>query len=100
MIGAGTIINPLIKVVTTVAILAAVYFLLVKPVLDTTNDAFESVGLDGIPSLETLPTDIQDQIDSALDGTDSADARRLADCIARVEPDTDKIQRCVERFSP
>jgi hypothetical protein len=46
MIGAGTFINPLMKVVTTVAILAAVYFFIVKPVLDTTentvNRAFDT----------------------------------------------------------
>lgn len=37
MIGAGTILSPIIKVVTTVAILAGVYFLIVKPILDTTE---------------------------------------------------------------
>ena len=37
MVGAGTIINPILKVVTTVAILAAVYFFIVKPSLDTTE---------------------------------------------------------------
>jgi hypothetical protein len=41
VIGAGTVINPIIKVVTTVAILAAAYFLIVRPVLDTTNNAIE-----------------------------------------------------------
>ena len=35
MIGAGTIINPIIKIATTVAILAAIYLLVVRPVLDT-----------------------------------------------------------------
>jgi hypothetical protein len=38
MIGAGTIINPILKVVTTVAILGAVYIFIVKPVLDTTEN--------------------------------------------------------------
>ena len=46
MIGAGTIISPIIKVVTTVAVLAAIYFLIVRPILDTTenvtNEAFNS----------------------------------------------------------
>ena len=41
MIGAGTFLNPLIKVLTTVAILAAIYFLIVKPILDTTEGAVE-----------------------------------------------------------
>src|SRR5262245_35033381 len=42
MIGAGTIISPIIKIVTTVAILAAAYFLIVRPVLDTTEDVTKS----------------------------------------------------------
>jgi hypothetical protein len=43
VIGAGTIISPIIKVVTTVAILAAVYFLIVRPILDTTEDITRGV---------------------------------------------------------
>jgi hypothetical protein len=41
VIGAGTFLNPLIKVVTTVAILAAIYFLIVRPILDTTEGAID-----------------------------------------------------------
>ena len=43
MLGAGTVINPLIKIITTVAILAAVGIFIVKPVLDTTENAIDSV---------------------------------------------------------
>ena len=43
MIGAGTIISPIIKVVTTVAILAAIYLLIVRPILDTTEDISKGV---------------------------------------------------------
>ncbi len=39
MIGAGTVINPILKVVTTIAILGAVYLFIVRPILDTTEDA-------------------------------------------------------------
>jgi hypothetical protein len=41
MLGAGTVINPLIKVVTTVIILAAVGIFIVKPALDTADSAIE-----------------------------------------------------------
>jgi hypothetical protein len=43
VLGAGTVINPIIKVVTTVAILAAVGIFIVKPVLETTDKAVNSV---------------------------------------------------------
>jgi hypothetical protein len=43
VLGAGTVINPIIKVVTAVAILAAVGIFIVRPVLDTTDKAINSV---------------------------------------------------------
>ena len=43
MLGAGTVINPIIKIVTTVAILAAVGIFIVRPILDTTDKAINSV---------------------------------------------------------
>ena len=44
MLGAGTVINPIIKIVTTVVILGAVGIFIVRPILDTTNNAIDSVG--------------------------------------------------------
>lgn len=41
MIGAGTVINPILKIVTTVAILAAVSIFVVKPILETSESASE-----------------------------------------------------------
>jgi hypothetical protein len=101
MIGAGTIINPIIKIVTTVVILGAVYLFLVKPVLDTTENTFDQFGLGEFSeTFDSLPTDIQDQVDAALDSGGKSDASRLGECITRAQPDTTKINRCVERFSP
>jgi hypothetical protein len=101
LIGAGTIINPIIKVVTTVVILGAIYLFFVKPALDTTNNAFDQFGLDGLSeTFDDLPTDIQGQVDEVLEGTERSDASRLGDCITRAQPNTAKIQRCVDRFSP
>ena len=96
MIGAGTILNPIIKVVTTVAILAAVYFFLVKPVLDTTNEAFEQFGIEEL--VEDLPADIQNQVNSALEQTSGSNATRLGECIRRAQTDQIKIRRCLDRF--
>jgi hypothetical protein len=103
MLGAGTVINPIIKIVTTVAVLAAVYFFMVKPILDTTDNAIsESLGaFDSLDGFQALPGSIQSQIDEALEQTGSSD--RLQDCIAKAvkqtPPDQARINRCVERFS-
>ena len=42
MLGAGTVINPIIKIVTTVAILAAIGIFIVKPILETTENAVDA----------------------------------------------------------
>ena len=103
MLGAATFINPLLKVATAVAILAAVYFFAVRPVLDTTEKAIDTVN----PVLESS----QRQIDRALrraeraaPGTQSFEyqvtgppkvVRRVVDCIQRAAGDAARIQACV-----
>ena len=102
MLGAGTVINPIIKIVTVVAILAATYFFIVKPVLDTTestiNRSFDAFG-DGFAD---VPAQIQDDVDAALDASNSSGA--LQNCIDRAidggQANTRQINRCVERFTP
>ena len=101
MLGAGTVINPIIKIVTTVAMLGAVYLFIVKPVLDTTNNAFEQFGLDEFAdSFEGLPSQIQDEVNEALEQTDGS--QRLQQCIERAidrnRPDQRQMNRCVDRF--
>ena len=97
-------------------ILGAVYLFIVKPVLDTTNNAFDSVndtinnafddvGLDGIDiddaperQLQRHPAaDIQTRTWTALEQQQRREAPRLRP--AR-QPDTTKMQACAERFSP
>lgn len=99
MLGAGTVINPILKVITTVAILAAVYIFIVKPTLDTTNSAFESFS-DSFNGFDDLPSDIQSQIDNAFDDTDNT--ARLEDCIQRAVSggvNQQAINRCIDRFA-
>ncbi len=100
MLGAGTVINPLIKILTTVAILAAVYIFIVKPALDTTNTAFESFS-DSFGGFDDLPSDIQSQIDDAFDG--SSNTGRLQDCIDRAisggSVNQNALDRCLDRFA-
>jgi hypothetical protein len=98
MLGAGTIINPIIKIVTTVAILAAVYFFIVKPTLDTTNDAFDTFS-NAFPDADNLSSGLQDTINDALDSTSDED--RLRACLKRaIEAGGNEaaINRCVDRF--
>jgi hypothetical protein len=100
MLGAGTVINPIIKIITTVVILGAVYLFIVKPALDTTNSAFDAFS-DSFNGFDDLPTDIQDQIDDAFD--DSSNTDRLQDCIDRAvngsNVNQNALDRCIDRFA-
>jgi hypothetical protein len=100
MLGAGTVINPIIKIITTVVILGAVYLFIVKPALDTTNNAFDSFS-DSFNGFDDLPSDIQSQIDDAFDT--SSDSGRLQDCIERAvngnSVNQNALDRCIDRFT-
>jgi hypothetical protein len=111
MLGAGTIINPIIKIVTTVVILGAVYLFFVKPALDTTESISSGINESVNNSIEGafgeteelggLSEQIQVDIAEALEATGSSD--RLQTCISRAVDRSnsgERVQRCVERFSP
>lgn len=101
-----------IGLITTVAVLGAAYLFIVKPVLDTTNKAFDSVnesidtafddvGISGVDVNELQNGDfssIQDEINNSLSGNDQQRAEKLLDCIKRVRPDTDKMAACAKKY--
>jgi hypothetical protein len=105
MLGAGTVINPLIKIITTVVILGAVYLFIVKPALDTTNNAFDSFS-DSFNGFDNLPGQVQSQVDDALNdvNTDDVNVSRLQNCIQGAigsnGANQDRIDRCLNRFGP
>jgi F0F1-type ATP synthase membrane subunit b/b' len=95
-----------------VAILAAAYFFIVKPALDTTEDISNNVndsisqsfnGFDdlqpGIQQSVRQAEKLQEQAQQA-----SADqikrANKLLDCISDASGDVNAIQRCNTKFSP
>jgi flavin-binding protein dodecin len=104
MIGAGTFINPLLKIITVVAVLGATYIFILEPILDTTEDVSDSINNSIGQSLEST----NQQIDEALQQSGAAqtveipqssqnslkEANRLLDCIQRANGNVDKIQRC------
>ena len=96
-----TLARSLIRLIVTVGILAAVYFFMIRPILDTTNDtidkAFDSFG--GVES--SLDNAFEDAGINPpnLSGAGKTDAERVLACVERVQPDTTKMQRCAERFT-
>jgi hypothetical protein len=111
MIGAGTFINPLLKVVTVVAILAATYLLILRPILDTTNDTInrafdESAAIQRSISQDVRRAQRQAQQQGAesftieAQGTSLKEAERILDCVQKAAGDVEKIQACNEIVAP
>jgi hypothetical protein len=108
MIGAGTFISPLLRIVVTVAILAAVYFFIVKPVLDTTNSVVDR-SFDQFGNFDDFAPDVQKSVrkaqklqDQAQASSDAqiAEANKLLDCITEAGSNINQINRCNEKFDP
>ena len=114
MIGAGTFISPLIKVITTVAVLAAAYFFIVKPVLETTENVSDNVSssfesFDDVEGFGQANQQTKDQAREAqriLESQQSAadaqikEANKLLDCIADASGDVNAINNCHLKFDP
>lgn len=106
MIGAGTVINPIIKIVTTVIILGAVYLFFVKPALDTTEDITDRAFDTSSQFQEDLQEDIRNSFEAVPDSqvpdiqipASAKQAQKLGDCVTSAGTDIDKINRCMERY--
>jgi hypothetical protein len=108
LIGAGTFINPLLKVLTTVAILAAVGIFIVRPALDTTERISADVNAsirgtqEGIDrtltasQLQAQRSTIASYISSVSSSWPEA-ARELRGCARQAGEDGIRLQRCEEQ---
>src|SRR5262245_30734696 len=108
MIGAGTFINPLIRIVATVAILAAVYFFIVKPVLNTTESVSSGIG-NSFEGFGDLGPNIQRSVrqaqrlqaqQQASSSAQIEEANKLLACISNASGNVEKIQICNSKFDP
>jgi hypothetical protein len=107
LIGAGTIINPIVKIVTTVVILGAIYIFFVRPILDTTEEVAKR-GTDAFREAQARSSQASDDFDLnfARDRTESfadslrtgwpAASRELRDCIRDAGQNVAAMERCDE----
>lgn len=100
---AENIANKLIGLVVTLVILGAFYLLFFKPIIDTTNDAFDQFG-----GLSDVAEDVQSSFDDAgVDGFElesfsdtlsNRELQRLQDCVEAAGQDVARLKRCAGRF--
>ncbi|HET7120222.1 MAG TPA: hypothetical protein VFI17_03100 [Solirubrobacterales bacterium] len=95
----------------TVGVLAAVYFFVVKPTLDTTEKISHEVNVNvqkgfqeaNLGDISTTIDDVNRQVEREIKRSFRAskqqgDADKLIRCIKRAHQNVDRIQRCSERF--
>jgi hypothetical protein len=97
----GNLTSGLIRLAVTGGILVLCYLFIVKPVLDTTNEAIRSSGIDQIgKSLNGVGKEIKRQVRHSFRATKrrGGNPQGLVDCIRRANGNVDRIQRCTRRF--
>ncbi len=97
----GNVTSGIIRLAVAAGILFCAYLFIVKPVLDTTEEAFHSSGLDRIgKTLDTVSVQVQRQIRHSFKLTKSqgGNPQRLIHCIKHAHQDVAKIERCTRRF--
>jgi hypothetical protein len=106
MLGAGTVINPIIKIVTVIVVLGASYLFIVKPILDTTEDAIDKGLEQGREISEQSQQEFRNaQIQGARARANSyrdslrnswpAAAREVTACVQKGGDDLQALNRCV-----
>jgi hypothetical protein len=114
----GMFTSSVLRLAVTVGILVAVYLLIVRPVLDTTNKAIDSanqqfggfnsingvnsnIGREIQRSIRQTNRQVQRQVKRSLRQTSPNRARqkRLLRCVQRAHGNANRIQRCARNLS-
>jgi hypothetical protein len=97
----GNVTSGIVRLAVAAGILFCAYLFIVKPVLDTTNNAIESSGINEIgKSLQHLGPQIERQVKRSFKVTKAqgGSPQRLLKCVQRAHQDVAKIERCTRRF--
>lgn len=94
----GNISLRLVGAVCTVAVIAASYFFIVKPTLDTTGDVFDSVATP-LQQVQEQVKEAQEQAQGG-DGSTQVNIQGLQRCVQKAGQNVKALQRCTARFAP
>jgi hypothetical protein len=97
----GNVTNGIIRLAVAAGILFCAYLFILKPVLDTANNAIDKSGLNQIgKSLENLGPQIERQVKHSfrVAKKEGGNPQRLLKCVKRADQDISKIERCTRRF--
>jgi len=91
----GNLTSGIIRLGVTVGILAAVYFFVLRPVLDTTNHAVDSAN----KSIEDANRQVQIQVKRSFHSAKlHGNPEKLLHCVQKANGNVQRIERCTRRF--
>jgi hypothetical protein len=107
MVGAGTFLNPLLKIVTVVAVLAASYFFIVKPILDTTEGTIDRAFEESDQIQKSVQQSIKEanqqaqqqgagNVEFEASGLSPKQAEKIQNCVTQAAGDVNALQACGE----
>jgi predicted PurR-regulated permease PerM len=104
----GNVTSGIVRLAVAAGILFCAYLFIVKPVLDTTNNAIDttnnaiqSSGLNQLgKSLQHLGPQIERQVKRTFKVTKAqgGNPQRLVECVKHAHQNVEKIERCTRRF--
>ena len=112
----GALTSGIIRLLVAVGILAAAYFFIVKPVLNTANKGIDSanrtlessfggkgIGAKGLEdvsrTIDDVSRQVQRQVRRSLHLAEkNGNPRRLVKCVEHADGDARKIRRCTVKF--
>jgi Tfp pilus assembly protein PilO len=107
----GNVTSGVIRLLVTVGILAAAYFFILKPILDTTetissetNDSiqksFENSGFDEIDvTLRNVNKRVEKQLNQALkQSKQHGDVSKLRVCMEKASGNVNRVRHCAKRY--
>ena len=109
----GALTSGIIRLLVTVGILVAVYFFIVRPVLDTTSDAIKEANetfkttIEPAGSNQSLTISVDQEVGpkfqrqmqrAFVKAKKRGELDRLSGCIQRANGDVGAIRRCARRF--
>jgi hypothetical protein len=97
----GNLTSGIIRLAVAAGVLFLCYLFIVKPVLNKTDEAFHSTGLDQIgKSIEGVSKEVRREVHRSFETTKrhGATPNKLVHCIKHANGDVRHIERCTRRF--
>lgn len=106
----GTLVNAVVRIIVLAATLALVYFLILKPILATTESISDSANFNTQQAIDSVNEAFQGtsqqgsvtqfKIKSRVKKVNGVNQQKLLKCVQNANQDINRIQRCANRYTP